>query len=74
MLDPMMGGGTTLHEALRLGASVIGADVDPIPIVQARASLTQPRRLCSPLSGSYSLMPTSRAYKGRLCGKGAPFW
>lgn len=41
VLDPMMGGGTTLHEALRLGASVIGADVDPIPIVQARASLTQ---------------------------------
>lgn len=41
VLDPMMGGGTTLHEALRLGASVIGADVDPIPIVQARASLTR---------------------------------
>jgi len=40
VLDPMMGGGTTLHEAIRLGASVIGADVDPIPIAQARASLT----------------------------------
>jgi putative DNA methylase len=41
VLDPMMGGGTTLHEALRLGASVIGADIEPIPIVQARAALTQ---------------------------------
>jgi len=41
VLDPMMGGGTTLHEALRLGANVIGADIDPIPVVQARASLTQ---------------------------------
>lgn len=41
VLDPMMGGGTTLHEAIRLGANVIGADVDPIPVVQARASLTQ---------------------------------
>jgi len=41
VLDPMMGGGTTLHEAIRLGASVIGADIDPIPVVQARASLTQ---------------------------------
>jgi len=40
ILDPMMGGGTTLHEAIRLGASVIGVDVDPIPVVQARASLT----------------------------------
>lgn len=41
VLDPMMGGGTTLHEAIRLGASVVGADIDPIPVVQARASLTQ---------------------------------
>lgn len=41
VLDPMMGGGTTLHEAIRLGANVIGADIDPIPIIQARASLTE---------------------------------
>jgi putative DNA methylase len=40
ILDPMMGGGTTLHEALRLGANVVGVDVDPIPVLQARASLT----------------------------------
>ncbi|MGC9347879.1 MAG: hypothetical protein ACP5JG_07065 [Anaerolineae bacterium] len=41
VLDPMMGGGTTLHEAIRLGANVVGADIDPIPILQARASLSQ---------------------------------
>lgn len=41
VLDPMMGGGTILHEAIRLGASVIGADIDPIPVVQARTTLTQ---------------------------------
>ncbi|MBP6015887.1 MAG: hypothetical protein KA586_04145 [Candidatus Promineofilum sp.] len=41
ILDPMMGGGTTLHEAIRLGASVIGVDVDPIPVLQARATLTR---------------------------------
>ena len=41
VLDPMMGGGTTLHEAIRLRANVIGADIDPIPVIQARASLTQ---------------------------------
>jgi putative DNA methylase len=40
VLDPMMGGGTTVHEAIRLGANVIGADIDPIPILQARATLT----------------------------------
>jgi putative DNA methylase len=31
VLDPMMGGGTTLHEALRLGADVVGVDIDAIP-------------------------------------------
>ena len=39
ILDPMMGGGTTLHEALRCGAKVIGCDIDPIPVLQAKASL-----------------------------------
>src|SRR5437764_14085285 len=39
ILDPMMGGGTTLHEAIRLGANVVGADIDPIPVLQARATL-----------------------------------
>ena len=38
ILDPMMGGGTTLHESIRLGANVIGVDIDPIPILQARAT------------------------------------
>ena len=41
VLDPMMGGGTTLHEGIRLGANVIGADIDPIPFIQARASLSR---------------------------------
>lgn len=36
----MMGGGTTLHEGIRLGANVIGADIDSIPILQVRAALT----------------------------------
>ena len=41
ILDPMMGGGTTLHEAIRLEANVIGVDLDPIPMLQARASLSK---------------------------------
>jgi len=40
ILDPMMGGGTTLHEAIRMGASAIGTDIDPIPVLQARATLS----------------------------------
>ncbi len=39
--DPMMGGGTTLHEAIRLGANVIGIDIDPVPVLQAKATLGQ---------------------------------
>lgn len=41
VLDPMMGGVTTLHEAIRMGANVVGMDVDPIPVLQARATLTR---------------------------------
>jgi adenine-specific DNA methylase len=41
VLDPMMGGGTTLHEAIRLGANVVGYDLDPIPVLQVRASLSE---------------------------------
>lgn len=40
VLDPMMGGGTTLHEAIRLGASVVGVDIDPVPVAQVRAALS----------------------------------
>ena len=40
VLDPMMGGGTTLHEAIRLGANVLGYDIDPIPVLQVRAALS----------------------------------
>ena len=56
VLDPMMGGGTTLHEAIRLGANVIGADIDPIPVMQTRASLSQetPENLRASFSQFYS--------------------
>lgn len=41
ILDPFMGGGTTVVEALRLGCSVIGIDLNPVAwfIVNARSSL-----------------------------------
>ncbi|MBW2331768.1 MAG: hypothetical protein JRF30_12885 [Deltaproteobacteria bacterium] len=40
ILDPMIGGGTTLHEAIRMGANVIGMDIDPIPVLQTKAGFT----------------------------------
>lgn len=40
VMDPMMGSGTTLYEAIRMGANVIGVDVDPIPVLMVRAALS----------------------------------
>ena len=57
ILDPMIGGGTTLHEALRLGANVIGVDLDPIPVLQARATLTD-----------YPLPRLEAAFEGLVTG------
>jgi putative DNA methylase len=37
--DPFMGGATTLVEAMRLGAGVVGSDVDPLAVLIARAEL-----------------------------------
>jgi putative DNA methylase len=53
ILDPMMGSGTTLHEAIRMGANVIGIDIDPIPVMQARATLT-----LSPLTHKKTIFDT----------------
>ncbi|MDQ2808968.1 MAG: hypothetical protein M3Z04_18995 [Chloroflexota bacterium] len=43
ILDPFMGGGTTLLEAARLGAKVVGCDVNPVAWWTTRTALQQPR-------------------------------
>lgn len=40
VLDPFMGSGTTLGEALKLGASAIGCDINPISTFLVRQGLT----------------------------------
>lgn len=39
IIDPFLGGGTSLVEASRLGARVIGIDIDPVPTVISRFQL-----------------------------------
>lgn len=42
VLDPFMGGGSTLVEAARLGAHVVGTDVDPLAALVVRGELRKP--------------------------------
>jgi putative DNA methylase len=41
VLDPFMGSGTTLGEAVKLGMRAIGCDVNPVSTFQVRQALTQ---------------------------------
>ncbi|MDT3329449.1 hypothetical protein Q9S78_02090 [Microbacterium sp. KSW-18] len=40
VLDPFVGGGTSLYEASRLGANVIGSDIDPVACAVTEFELT----------------------------------
>lgn len=41
VLDPFMGSGTTVGEALKLGANVIGCDINPVSTFMVRQELTR---------------------------------
>ncbi len=47
VLDPMMGAGTTVGEALKLGCRVIGQDINPVSYMQVRKAIEpcDPERL-----------------------------
>jgi putative DNA methylase len=42
VLDPFMGGGTTIFEALRLGCKIIGCDINPVAWWTVKAAIEQP--------------------------------
>ncbi len=67
--DPFLGGGTTLVEAARLGATVTGADIDPLAVTISRHQLDPPsakdvrtsgQRLLDHLTASHKRMWPSR--------------
>jgi len=39
VLDPMMGAGTTIGEALKLGCRVVGQDINPVSYIQVRKAI-----------------------------------
>lgn len=39
ILDPFMGSGTTIHEAIKLGATAIGSDINPVASTIVRAAV-----------------------------------
>jgi adenine-specific DNA methylase len=45
VLDPFMGSGTTLFEALRLGCHVVGCDVNPVAWWTVKSAIEQPQDL-----------------------------
>jgi putative DNA methylase len=46
VLDPFMGSGTTLGEALKLGCKVVGCDINPVSTFLVRQALTRVDETC----------------------------
>ena len=65
VLDPFVGGGTSVVEAARLGASAIGVDVDPIACAVTSAELTA--------ATLDDVLPTLRALQQEIGKTIAPF-
>lgn len=84
VLDPFMGSGTTLGEALKLGARAIGCDINPVSTFMVRQALTaveeaKLRRAFAMLEAEVA--PEIRRYyqtRDPLTGRGIPvlyyFW
>ncbi|MFY9975640.1 MAG: hypothetical protein WAK53_15380 [Chromatiaceae bacterium] len=66
VLDPFVGGGTSVVEAVRLGASAIGIDVDPIACAVTTAEVTA--------AALDDLLPTLRKLQERAGRTLAPFY
>ena len=59
ILDPMLGSGTTLVEAMRLGRRVVGCDIDPLARMIAAAKLT-PIEAVKTLQAGYRIIDAAK--------------
>ena len=59
VLDPMLGSGTTLVEAMRLGRRVVGCDIDPLARMIAVAKLT-PIKAVKTLQTGYRIIEAAK--------------
>lgn len=59
VLDPMLGSGTTLVEAMRLGRRVVGCDIDPLARMIAAAKLT-PIEAVKTLQTGYRIIDSAK--------------
>ena len=66
VFDPFMGSGTTIGEALKLGARAIGRDVNPVAYFLVRNALTQ--------HDSEAVLETFRAIEGDVARKIKAFY
>lgn len=70
VLDPMMGGGTTIVEALRLGCVAVGGDINPVAwfVVKKEIEEIDPEELRGALRGlERDLGPELRRYYVTVC-------
>lgn len=71
--DPFLGGGTSLVEAARMGASVAGRDVDPLAVALANTEL-HPQVAGAAATAAQSLIDHLRDQLGELFGAADAEW
>jgi hypothetical protein len=76
LVDPFAGSGTTLTEAMRLGLSAVGQDINPLAVLLASIAteITDPELLASNAEAVLRRSKTGRSLKPAIPGESATKW